>query len=137
MLEALYSLVGLYPERGLPDPDSPQFKALPWLSDNQQVWGQEEMRTRYAIAAWVFTNRRSNTTLPPILTQDSHCTWPGVTCSPTDQYGSITQIGPVTELRGKELYLGSKFYMTPELALLSKSLTSLIVQDIGMLPIYN
>jgi Leucine-rich repeat (LRR) protein len=145
LLEGLNNIVAIYPETGVvPDPETPQFKALVWLSENQMLheYDQDELRARYAISTWVFTsNRGANTSLSLILTDASHCKWPGITCGP--QFNSTsttttTTFRPVWGIRGLDLFQGKSFYFTPELAILSNTLKSLIVeQDLYVLEIYD
>ena len=128
-LAGLNSIVALHSELGIPDTGTPQFKSLVWLSMNTQIstYSDSVMQARYAIATLVFTSSINSTTF---LTEDSHCTWPGITCDEVNEtLDEVTAINASSIFSGynKGNYYddGRKFSFPPEIALLSNSLTYL------------
>jgi Leucine-rich repeat (LRR) protein len=98
----------------VPAEGTPQFNSLLWLSESQELssYSNDELRARYALATLIFTS----STIPPPLSEDSHCTWSGIACNGLLQ---------VTAINATALDL-TAFHFPPELALLSDSLTSVV-----------
>ena len=135
ILMGINFIVALQPDMGIPDPGTPQFKALLWLSMNKQIttFSDSELRARYAVATLVFTSSQNVS----ILTDDSHCTWIGIQCATgslanagnetLDQITGInaTSIFPDWNQGNTTIHNETGFSFPPEIVLLSNSLAYL------------
>ena len=124
ILEELYSIVALDLDTVLPATNTSQYKALNWLleQDTGVEYSAEELRQRYALAALIFSSQGLPVT--DVLSADSHCTWPGITCGTQEGVNEKQVIGidinftaPVTTY-----VIETCVSLPPELALLSNSI---------------
>ena len=127
MLEGLFTVVALDLNTGLPAKNTSQYKALNWLLEQNAVleFSAEELRQRFALATLIFSSKGSPVT--DVLSADSHCTWPGITCGMQEGSNDMQVIGIDTNFSTTAVSNVKERSVTllPELALLSNSITFL------------